>query len=300
MSNSAVLILMPVLNEAKTLDRLISIIRGQTHRNFSLFIQDNKSQDETLVIARHHESQDNRIQVFSNVVQITGGENWLSMITKVQHLDKYDYCCFQAGDDTWGDENYLSNLVNVLDGNPNAGAANPVFKIMSPMHEVLKTIEIGVVSKFAFLRVWELCRNWDNVHHIYSLYRRDIFEYLINCKVSRFTDYSGSDWWWTYEFLNRNQSITCKDSIYFKLLEQAEGSTFIHIKRARVLSYFHTLFNTCKSEAIHLSRARQVRSKFHLIAIPLFYFIFTIFSRVGVLHYGIIRTRLISKRKLQS
>lgn len=295
MTENAVLILMPVLNEGKNIDRLISIIRAQTHRNFLLIIQDNLSEDDTLAIARHHEIQDNRIQVFSNPFRVSGGENWFSMISKVRDLDEFDYCCFQAGDDYWGDKDYLSNLVKLLDTNPNLGAANPIFEIVNPINKVLKSIESGVSSKFALVRVWKLCTDWDHVHHIYGLYRKNVFEYLMTSKVSRFTNYSGSDWWWTYEFLVNHRSIACKNSIYLKLLGEPEKPPITPFKQGLRLSYSQTILNTCMPELLHIARARQIRHKFYLVVIPLFFFTGVAFKKLWKLHYGIIRRRFIGK-----
>ena len=294
---------MPVLNEAKNIDQLISIIRAQTHRNYLLVIQDNSSEDDTLAIARQHESQDNRIQVFSNAVQVIGGENWWSITSKVEDLDKYDYCCFQAGDDNWGDQDYLSNLVKMLDSNLKIGAVNPTFEIVSSMNEVIKTIEVGLDSNYAFLRVWKLCRDWDNVHHIYGLYRREVFEYLLKTKVSKFTHYSGSDWWWTYEFLSTHRSIASKDSIYRKLLDPPEENSVIPIKRGRLLSYLQSVRDVCKPETMHLARARLIRHNYHLGAIPLIYFMARALNKLGKMHckmyYGIIRRRFLVARRLR-
>ena len=300
LNNKAVLILLPVWNEAKHLDQIISVIRRQTHDNFMLAIQDNKSEDETLEIARHHESLDNRIKVFTNEVHVTGGENWISIIAKIHDIDRYHYCCFQAGDDKWGDENYLHNLVHLLNDNPNISAANPTFKIVNAQDKVIKTIVINLDSKFAAIRVWRLCRNWDNVHQIYGLYRTETFKNLLDSKVSMFTDYSGSDWWWTYEFINQRMSLTSRDAVYYKLLDEPTDNNIITSNRGRVLSYFYALLNTCKFTALHLARTRQVRARFYLIAIPLFYFIISTLIDLLKMHFGIVRRKFMSKSWVRS
>ena len=166
------------------------------------------------------------------------------------------------------------------------------------MNKVLKSIEIGINSKFAFFRIWKLCTDWDNVHHIYGLYRKNVFEHLMTSKVSRFTDYSGSDWWWTYEFLTNYQSIACKDSIYLKLLDIPEEPPLALIKRGRIRSYLQSILKTCMPEILHIARARRIRHKYYLSIIPVFYFAGTVFKKLGKSHYGIIQRRFLGKKGL--
>jgi len=297
MTKSRVLILLPVLNESKNLDRLISSIRGQTHENFLLLIQDNKSEDDTLGIARYHESQDDRIQVFSNDSVVSGGENWFSMILKVPNIGDFDYCCFQAGDDDWSDNCYLNNLVELLDKNPSVGAATPEFRIVNSRNEELKSIKIDLDYKYASKRIWELCKNWDYVHLIYGLYRRDAFIHLLECKVSRFTDYPGNDWWWTYEFLSRDRSLRSVDSSYNKLLEPVVSSTPVLVNRGRIHSYLYSVYVIYKPSIIHLSRLRNVKKKIHLIGIPVGYFVFTASMQLIRMHIEIINRRFFDLRR---
>ncbi|CAN2170324.1 WcaA Glycosyltransferases involved in cell wall biogenesis [Candidatus Nanopelagicaceae bacterium] len=289
---SKVAILVPMLNEEKNLGLLFKALCCQTHNDFDVYIQDNDSDDHSLIIAKGFASQDSRFKVFSNSSRLNWHENWLKLAELVIGEDRYDFICWLAGDDFWVDEFYLENLVLELQQNPQIGAVCPTFHITFPSGEILKKIKVGEGSKFAFKRIWNLCRDWDNVHHIYGLYRRDVFINLIRSKISRFTSYLGSDWWWTYNFLASDKSRCSNSAIYIKSIEIDEAETEEIYGTEKIKTYLKSVLICFEPEKKHLLKIYKARGKFHLIALTVIFFSSKSMSKIMKMHKEILLRRV--------
>lgn len=271
-NSSRVAILIPILNEEFNIKKNLLSISSQTYVNFDVFIQDNASDDNSLQIIQEHAIKDERFKVFSNPNRIQAHENWWSLAKKVTDFDEYEYVSWLAGDDSWSDKHYLEVLVEELDNNENCGAVCPTFQINSQSGELIKMFSAGLTSRFPLSRIWSLCKNWDKVHHIYALYRSNVFTDLLNSKSSKFTEYLGSDWWWTYTFLADQKSGSCDRAIYLKSLELESPKANEADPSRRFKKYLNSLKLCWTSEMIHLQKLKHIKNNYYLAAFTAVYF----------------------------
>ncbi len=284
-------ILIPILNESDNLEILLDRILAQTYPHFRVFILDNASTDLSREIIESYSKIDSRIVALFSDIRREAFANWLHLADRVFEDKTFEYVCWHAGDDTWSDDSYLESLVLKLESNPNIDCINPIYEIQDSSGNLIKEIFIEPSSSIAFFRIIALCKNWDYVHHIYGLYTRDAFQYLLESKISRFTVYSGSDWWWTYEFLSRFRSTSTDNCRYSKLLDSDFRTVFESTKALRLQNYCHAISNVCKPTFIHLLRTKEARGKFHLIVIPIVYFTSIMASKLIRMHIKLIERR---------
>lgn len=274
-----ILILMPVYNEETNIGRTISAVLTQTLPNFTLMIQDNNSSDRTLEIITNFAKQDPRIQIFHENKTIPAHENWFSLANKVPDILKYDFCTWLAGDDLWSNEFYLENLADLLLINPQIGAACPIFRISTRDDGILKEICTDINEDRPVKRIIKLCKNWDHVHHIYGLYKSNVFDNLIKSKVSQFDEYIGSDWWWTYEFLSKDRSLVTPKSVYVKELPYPQNESEDFKKLGKIENYIRGFKGCIVPQYFHLKRLKRVTHKRYLAVVVLYYFVSLSFEK---------------------
>lgn len=283
-NQSRVAILMPILNEEANLKKNLLSITSQTHVNFDVYIQDNASDDNSLKIIKEQAIEDQRIKVFSNSSRMEAHENWLSLAKKVINFKDYKYVSWLAGDDIWLNKYYLEALVSELDKNEDFGAVCPTFQIITQSGELLKIFSVGLKSNSPLIRILSLCKNWDNVHHIYGLYRSELFTNLLNTNSSKFTEYLGSDWWWTYTFLTNQRSGSSSQAIYVKSLEENPPKKNSTIPVRRMKNYLNSLIMCWVPELNHLKRLWLMRGKYHLAAVTIVYFSSKSMKKILLMH----------------
>jgi glycosyltransferase involved in cell wall biosynthesis len=295
---SRVAILIPILNEEANLKKLLSSISSQSHTNFDVYIQDNASDDNSLWIVKDYVNQDPRFQVFSNSDRLEAHENWWTLASKVGSFETYDFVTWLAGDDVWSDQYYLEKLVLELISNPNYGAVCPTFNVTLPTGELHKSISIGLNSKSAMSRILSLCKNWDAVHHIYALYRSNIFTSLLASNTSKFNSYLGSDWWWTYTFLSRYRSGLSSSTIYIKTLEETYSSAPTAAPSRRIRIYVEGLESCWRPEITHLQKLRFVEDNYRLAIITGLYFSGKALKKIVHMHKKILVRNLSKIRRV--
>ena len=289
--SESVLVLVPVYNEEANLDLLIMAVRNQTFKNFTLVIQDNCSTDRSLQIALEHQKLDSRLKVVALPHPVSAETNWFTMPESVKDLLDFTYCTWLGGDDLWSDSRYLENLVSELKNRPEIGAICPTFQIVSPRGAPIKTIYPSAHSPLASKRVMSLCRNWDEVHHIYALYRAPALQELLSTKTSRFNSYLGSDWWWTYTFLSCHRSAHCPSSTYLKVLDVGNATPNVEM-RGKLNTYLNSLKAAFKPEIQHLRRVTLVRKRFFLAAVVVFFYSKKSLKKFWTLHHKILSRRI--------
>jgi glycosyltransferase involved in cell wall biosynthesis len=287
-----VAILIPILNEEKNLDLLFKSISSQTHKDFVVYIQDNKSDDQSLNIIQTFALQDSRFKVFSNSHRLEWHDNWLKLSVEVLREGGIDYICWLAGDDYWSDKFYLETLIKELQQNPQLGAICPTFQITLPSGEIMKKVVLGQVSNSSLKRIWNLCRDWDNVHHIYGLYRFGVFTHLVDSKISRFTQYVGSDWWWTYNFLALNKSGFSNSAVYVKSIGIDSTDKEDIYETGGFETYLRSLLICFDPEKKHLLKLRKARNNYHLAALTAIYFLSKSMSKIVTMHKEIVLRRV--------
>lgn len=105
--NQTVAILMATYNGGKYIENQILSLQQQTYKNWKLYVQDDGSTDDTLIIIQKLMSHDERINIVNSGKTKQGaGKNFLSLVENVDS----DYAIFCDQDDIWL-ENKLSSML---------------------------------------------------------------------------------------------------------------------------------------------------------------------------------------------
>lgn len=212
-----VLILLPVLNEASLIARCIESVRSQSHANWLLVCQDNNSEDSTFSQVKSISDEDDRVIIEKLTSQVSVSENWESLARKSLILYESDFVCWLAGDDFWSKTDYLTKLIGAMQST-NAGIASPCFQIVSPEEKVVQnSFCVNLEGSTKLQRIWSLLRDWSGTYVIYSLYRRREFEKIF-FQGGALSEYSGSDWWWSYFAILDCEVINVSNVDFYKTL----------------------------------------------------------------------------------
>jgi glycosyltransferase involved in cell wall biosynthesis len=94
---TAVMIGLPVFNGGETLAAALDSILAQSFQDFTIFISDNASTDDTLAICRDYATRDLRIQFESLPTNLTAVENYSHVLARANT----PYFMWAAADDLW-------------------------------------------------------------------------------------------------------------------------------------------------------------------------------------------------------
>ena len=110
---------MPIYNGAEYIREALEFALKQTYKNYKIVISDNCSTDETAIICKEFTSSNDNITYYKQEKNIgaTGNFNYLINTTDT------DYFILLAHDDYWESDNYLENLVQVLEKNKDLALA---------------------------------------------------------------------------------------------------------------------------------------------------------------------------------
>jgi glycosyltransferase involved in cell wall biosynthesis len=111
-------VITPVYNGAAFLQECIESVVNQTYTNFEFIIVDNKSTDETLLIAEEAAKSDDRIKVVRCDKHVGIIENWNRSLRSIS--DDSDYVKFVHADD-WLFAECLEKMVKLADANDHIG-----------------------------------------------------------------------------------------------------------------------------------------------------------------------------------
>jgi glycosyltransferase involved in cell wall biosynthesis len=104
----ALMIGMPLFNNAQTLDRALSSLRAQSFRDFTLLMSDDCSTDATAAIAEHYARLDDRFRLVKQSRNLNYG-NFRYVLSQA----KTEFFMFAAGDDWW-DPRYVEACIDSL------------------------------------------------------------------------------------------------------------------------------------------------------------------------------------------
>jgi glycosyltransferase involved in cell wall biosynthesis len=151
--HSRVLIILPVFNEIKRIDRCISSLKKQD-TDFCCIISDNKSTDGTFELLQDRIDKDSRfhlVRTMEHTSIISNSDNALEHA--LQLGIESDYLMFFAADDTLISSNYLSALSFWLDQNDTFNAVSPTIEMFNYSTKAKWEIRPSLESRFPFVRV---------------------------------------------------------------------------------------------------------------------------------------------------
>jgi len=116
LSNCSVCILLAAYNGGEYIRDQIESILLQSHINWSVFVNIDKSDDNTASIVREFESRDSRILLLKTEETFgSAGKNFYDLL-KNAPIDQYDYVAFCDQDDIWQPEKLLEGLLILQSG----------------------------------------------------------------------------------------------------------------------------------------------------------------------------------------
>lgn len=133
MSNSSLVsIIIPCYNQAKYLSKTIKSVLSQTYQNWECIIINDGSNDKTEEVARLYCTLDNRIKY---IYQSNQGV----CITRNNAINqsKGTFIICLDGDD-WISENFIEEMVNVLDNNKNVKVVTSTVKLFGKRNKTLQ------------------------------------------------------------------------------------------------------------------------------------------------------------------
>jgi glycosyltransferase involved in cell wall biosynthesis len=112
----------PTYNAAKFILNTLEALAAQQYPNFEIWVCDDSSQDDTLKICQEFSQKDSRFRIFSNEKNL----GWFktSQTLWIEAAKESDFCFTNPHDDLPFPE-YISELVRLLEANPNASVAIP-------------------------------------------------------------------------------------------------------------------------------------------------------------------------------
>lgn len=140
---------LPVYNGEKYLNKTLENLLGQSFLDIEIVISDDGSSDQTQEICKQFVNRDSRIRYFRQ------NNNFGMPVKNFRFvLDKAlgEYFMFASHDDSW-DQQYVEELVNMLDSDPNCSLAFSNFKIKNLQgKEEIKVDVSSSVSGSKFIR----------------------------------------------------------------------------------------------------------------------------------------------------
>ena len=220
----SVLIILPVHNEAKYIERALDSVLKQSFTNWKVYCQDNASEDQTFEIVSRYSNRDSRIKIQRISEKLNAAESFLSAANWALQSESSQFVTWFSGDDFWVGEDFLGTLLDVLRSSVNIQKTITVPEFLLQSEEKpsnFSVLKIELNDKKINKRLRKFIKSWLNVCVMYGLYHRAEFEKLVYSEESRFSAYLGSDWWWSY-FAVKDCEIISTD-VRFRKTHHEEG-----------------------------------------------------------------------------
>jgi len=168
----------PTYNSEKTIVDLLESLRNQTYLNFSVFISDNNSSDDTIEIVQAYCSFDNRFKLIRNDKNIGSTRNLIRLVD----LAETDYFCWLPSDVKL-DQKYLDALFFELENDPTLVGSYTGTYICSKNNTRSYFDEYELTSDITVERIGVLLKNLSLGTAVYGLYRTKILKkvFILSC-----------------------------------------------------------------------------------------------------------------------
>ena len=275
-----ILIILPVLNEEKYLERCINSVLRQNFKNWKILSQDNYSDDKTTEILDKYAKLDNRISYRKSKIRLNAAESFNSCAEWALKSVDSEYIMWLSGDDFLIEENYLSALVSQSTQNNKNYLSCPKFLLQSeelPSQKQLFEMDLG--DKNMNKRLFSFMKSWLNVCVMYAFYPREVFEDIFSNPKSKLSEYLGSDWWWSY-FVVKNYNVEICNVTYRKTHHE-DGWRHGNVVKSSKMSLRNRIASILLSKFRFLNdHFIKNRKRFNLLSDPWvsYFFIKTIFS----------------------
>jgi glycosyltransferase involved in cell wall biosynthesis len=122
---------MPTFNDEAFVQQAIADLRAQTYSDWKLLVVDDCSTDSTAARAKESAGEDRRIRVEAKGQNEGFLRRWRSGLVSLLQDGEVEFVALVSGDDRWH-PNWLSNLVDRLQGDPSFGIAQSYVTVSWP------------------------------------------------------------------------------------------------------------------------------------------------------------------------
>jgi glycosyltransferase involved in cell wall biosynthesis len=211
-----VMIMMPLYNESEHLVSALDCLIAQTYDNWILFAQDNHSSDSTPEILAEYSKLDSRIIWRRNVQFVSATENWHKSYEYASRNFKFQYVCFMAGDDYWSNPDFLQNSMCDFMLNPTKLVSVPLFVLEYENEKQVLNYSIQIHDYDSKERIETYLKQWGNANLLYAVYEANYFSTKMEHRLTKFSEYKGSDWWWGLGIAIDQQACSNDEMVYVK------------------------------------------------------------------------------------
>jgi glycosyltransferase involved in cell wall biosynthesis len=107
---SKLAVCLPLYNDEKKIAKVLDSLLSQTFKDFTIYVFDNNSTDNSLEIVKKYQKKDSRIVVFKNSINIGLASNFHRCLT----IPGYEYITLKSGNDIVYPE-YYERCIEILD-----------------------------------------------------------------------------------------------------------------------------------------------------------------------------------------
>lgn len=165
----------PVFNGGKTIERALKSVVLQSYTNVNILISNNYSNDNTKRICMEYKKQYNNIVIFNQSKKISMTENFLFLLSKVDHSTKY--FCWVAADD-YLSLDFIEENLKFLEQNKTYIASTSPSNYSGYEYNSYKMGDCSIKDESIVKRINQaLCMVHSNAR-IFSLFKYNIFHDL--------------------------------------------------------------------------------------------------------------------------
>jgi glycosyltransferase involved in cell wall biosynthesis len=213
-SNFKIVVLLPVMNEAKWINRCLTSLVHQSQEDIAILIQENCSDDGSVEIISKFENNFPNIFIFKNSSRVNSWENWDLLLNNAVDKFNFEYLFWIGGDDYLIEVDFFRDLYKKGKEHQLQIVSPTINLVNGESGEFKETIQIEFKSGIKLKRVLNFCNDWRNVNIFHSLISKELYLELLDVSGNSHTDYIGNDWWLGLSMIRKNQ-VTSLESCHF-------------------------------------------------------------------------------------
>ena len=175
---------LPVFNEEKKINKVLTSLYNQTYKKFIIIISDNCSNDKTLKICKKWKKKKKNLVIFSQKKKLKINQNFYFVYSK----SKTNYFMWMAADD-FKSKNFIKDNLNFLEKNPKYSASCCKNIRETNKFKKLKTIDFKITGNMSskYSKFFNHCFESHGV--FYSVFRR-----IDLTRSKKYLNYMAWDW----------------------------------------------------------------------------------------------------------
>ena len=249
----SLLFICPLLNEANTIEKLITSLQNQNYMNWHVFFGNNNSSDKTSELVKNYSKLDNRISIIDFDLRVNVGDSLRRTIQEAYSILEFDYVMIVGGDDLLVGKDFIQDIISRFQ--KNANVVLPQLKNELLENNKLIFNQNTSANTFSRIKLWVEPKM---VHLVFSVYTKKLFksDFENILKNEKIKDES-KEFWIGFTALTRKIELQRSSSYYLKRLRRTEsfGDKETHKSLQERTNYYYT-----QSEKTEISTSKFGRS----------------------------------------